>query len=259
MPQTNAGYWFVTHWGPFGRGRQNALDTAIQERVAQLVERLEATLNTALDAIQAQNDPARLMQLNNAIRDLNAMGVPGLENVPEADANAAHYNLLAPYQQGAPHAPREHQLLGTVLRDDNMGAPCLEDIIDAIQAAQPPPPRRQFVNVWARNGAGPARHDGGGRKKRSSQPDKEFGATLNIVDSDQNSDFVITKIEFKEMYGGQMETHLVDFERKAFIPDPNKSGSQMKTEFTVNNKVVPSTVEENPVTTYKIVLRPRGN
>ena len=97
------------------------------------------------------------------------------------------------------------------------------------------------------------------RRRRSNVPEEEVGATLRLTDADPNSDFVVTKIEFKERYGDKEETHVVDFERKTFFQDSGKSGSKLSAEFEINGEVIPVIEDVNKVVTYKIVLRPKGN
>lgn len=91
------------------------------------------------------------------------------------------------------------------------------------------------------------------RKRRSTEPVTDLSAKLQITDADPNSDFVITRIEFKEFYGDNEETHFIDFEKEALVEDPNSSGSELTADF-VEEDTTPE-----PVTTIKIVLKPRGN
>ena len=105
-----------------------------------------------------------------------------------------------------------------------------------------------------------ARATGGARKRRSTTPNKELSATLKLNDADPVSDFSIAKIVFKERYGEEEETHTIDFERKAFIQDDTESGSKLTAEFRVGDDIVAAKEEEKiQITTYNIVLRPRGN
>jgi len=235
---------------------QDVIDdiTAATEEYRLLGE-LQNALNVAVAAVQTPGDPGMepqrengLSMLNKAIGVLNKGNVPGLGRVPPVERESQQ-GQQEPQQLNFQQTPLDAKwrFLGLQARQ------CIRQAIHSFEAAAGEPTRRprQIASAWAGR-------NHGNRKKRSSQPDKELGATLNIFDADPISDFVITKIEFKEMYGDQSETHLVDFERKTFIPDPNKSGGQIKTEFKVDDEVVPHTVEKNPVTTYKIVLKPRG-
>merc|ERR1712107_381033 len=94
------------------------------------------------------------------------------------------------------------------------------------------------------------------RRKRSTVPKKELGAQLHLIDTDASSDFVITKIEFKEFYGDQEETHVVDFEKEELLQDPSASGCKLAAEFTSESGY--GDKDEVEVVTYNIVLTPRG-
>jgi len=237
---------------------QDVIDdiTAATEEYRLLGE-LQEALNDAVAAVQTPGDfdmehqrENGLIMLNRAIGVLNEGNVPGLRRVPPVEQERQQ-GQQEPQQLNFQQPPLDAKRRFL----DRQARACIRQAIRSFGAAAAEPTRRprQLAAAWVdRN------HGTGNREKRSSQPAKELGATLNIFDADPISDFVITKIEFKEMYGDQSETHLVDFERKAFIPDPNKSGGQIKTEFKVDDEVVPHTVEKNPVTTYKIVLKPRG-
>jgi len=127
---------------------------------------------------------------------------------------------------------------------------------------------------WA---GGPPRQPGS-RKRRSTQPDiepdaepeeaaKELSANLVLIDASPGSEFKISKIEFKEVYADNEEVHTIDFERRAFIPDPDKQGCQLTAEFEEDGNFVPATImqpegeeeEEDEIETLTIVLRPRNN
>lgn len=77
-----------------------------------------------------------------------------------------------------------------------------------------------------------------------------MSARLQINDADPNSDFMITKIEFKERYGGNEEIHWVDIEKEELVQDPNESGSRMTAQFGDG---------ASDVNTYRIVLKPKVN
>jgi len=208
---------------------------------------LQKTLNAAIAAVHApESHEGGLGRLNSAIDKLNGI-FTGLQRVPPAqqlqEGGEVQNVILQNARRDLPFTRSE---LSNVQKED------LRKAIAAITAAPQPPQQQATVSTaWGRKPS---------RRKRSNAPEKELGARLNIIDADPDSEFRISKIEFKELYGDQMETHVVDFERKAFVPDPCDSGSQLTTEFRVNDEVVPSTVDQNPVTTttYKIVLKPRG-
>jgi len=213
--------------------------------------KLQKKINAALAAIQEPgSDEGGLGRLNKAIDKLNnihaATGLKPVAHAQPQQGEDVQTIILENAQKDSPFTP---SALPLGPKGD------LEKAEAAIIAAPKPPQQQATVTTaWGPKRTKPS------RRKRSNVPEKELGARLNIIDADPDSEFRISKIEFKELYGDQMETHVVDFERKAFVPDPCDSGSQLTTEFRVNDEVVPSTVDQNPVitTTYKIVLKPRG-
>merc|ERR1739842_191824 len=103
------------------------------------------------------------------------------------------------------------------------------------------------------------------RKRRATNTPLSLNAKLELMDSDPQSEFMISKIEFKERYrqgeGAEYteETHCVDFENNVFVTDPNKAGSKLTAEIEENGTFKPAKVEEAKIVKrISIVLKPRG-
>jgi len=254
--------WFITHCGPFGRRKLNRFDEAINVPIRQMRVELENALNDASPLVHDQlrrggADHQGVRGFNQAIAQINRL--PGIQQI--AAQAAPQPAPPPPYQVVFNLPPPRRLLLG--LRRFDVQAIC-QQITEAGNALRPPPPpppaqQRRWGEPDANEpdpllvhlrGEGRGQQRGPGlRKRRSTDPTKTLSAMVQLTDADPESDFKITKIEFKERYGDEEETHVVDLVRKVLIEDPSDSGSKLTAEFEEANRVV----------TYKIVLRPSGN
>merc|ERR1719450_895195 len=250
--------WFITHWGQLAGGA-NLYNEKIQQEVTNRRRNLANALRRAHNAKFDHGILANVELFNRAITHLNELNLPGVPEVnaleegeallvqhgPDIDVHLDYHQLeMTPHEWFHLHHPQ--------------GGVSLADIITwlndaAVEDRKPERPRPGPLGRWARplqeNVNVDARNNNK-RRKRSAEPCNTLSARLQINDADPTSEFMITKIEFKERYGGNEETHWVDFEKEKLIQDPNKSGSQMTARFED---------DANEVKTYRIVLKPKVN
>lgn len=102
------------------------------------------------------------------------------------------------------------------------------------------------------------------REKRDTDDTKKentmvrLGAQIELLDSDPNSEFTMTKINFKEVHSGGEETHTWDMERNVLVTDPNIEGSTLTAEVQVGGEMKVAKVETAGDKKFiNIVLSPR--
>lgn len=274
--QINRDKWELTHLGPFGVGEWTSYDEAPRMEIERLRQSLQAELNTA-------NTQLENRQYVEAILTQEVQAINRIQGITAGQDDNNNYNVVIDPVRIRDRIGQVQLLQRLYPVDNNVVQRHIDNLRGIAEsatraaAAAARPPRRGWGQVddavahVAAAGEQQGQHQQGQgppenrRKRRSTNPSVSLNAELKLIDSDPNSEFMISKIELKERYRqGQgteykEETHCVDFERNVFVTDPSKTGSKLTAEIEENGTFKPAKVEETPVVrTISIVLKPRG-
>lgn len=252
---------YISHFGPFGVGLWGGiLDTFDQFKRNLQTAELQTLWEEATNAVNGERvafnklpEKSRTIEiqthLENAETALRACSMAEFSQL-NAQTRDSIDLIIHPWPLQVQKMCRLALKIKTnCVEAKNM---CVKVARAIIRAVPKGPPVIKPNTAWGRRD-----------KRETDDTQKEnnmvrLGAQIELLDSDPNSEFTMTKINFKEVHSGGEETHTWDIERNVLVTDPNIEGSTLTAEVQVGGEMKVAKVENAEEEKFiNIVLSPR--